>query len=360
LLNHTFKYLLFFIFIQHIAIDISKAQLPTYSNEFLNIGIDAASLSKGNSVISSIEGVCAGYWNPSGLTSIKTSMEASAMHTNYFSGWAQYDFMGLAYKISDSLALGMSLIRFGVDDIPNTLNLVDQNGNVDYNRISYFSVSDYALLLSIGKKSKIENLSWGSSIKLIYRQQGEFAKAFGFGFDLGAKYQYKKWKFGAVLRDVTSTFNLWVINTDKLKEAFLATNNSLPENSLEITLPKLLLGFGREFKFNSTLCMLTEIDLDIYFDGEHHSLIKAKPISIDPHIGFQISYLQNIYLRFGADRFQFIEDFDKKNTLICQPSLGIGFSFYNFSLDYALTDVGDLTITPVSHIFSIKYAFGKI
>ena len=46
-------------------------------------------------------------------------------------------------------------IRFGVDDIPNTLNLVDADGNVNYDRITYFSVADYALLLSLAKKSKL-------------------------------------------------------------------------------------------------------------------------------------------------------------------------------------------------------------
>ncbi len=353
------KCLLILVLCIHLGNYTTNAQLVTYSNEFLNIGIDAASLAQGNSVISSIDGVCSGYWNPAGLTSLKTSMEVSAMHTNYFSGLAQFDFIGMAYKISDSLALGFSLIRFGVDDIPNTLNLVDENGNVDYDRITYFSVSDYALFLSIAKKTKIHNLNWGANIKLIYRRQGEFANAFGFGFDLGIKYNYYKWKFGAVLRDATSTFNMWIFNKKLFEEVFAATNNQMPTNTLELTLPKLLIGVAREFKFNSKITMLTEIDLDSHFDGEHHSLIKAKPLSIDPHIGLQLSYLRNIFIRAGVDRFQLIEDFDKQNKLTFQPSVGIGFSFYNFSLDYALTDIGDQAIAPISHIFSLKYAFGK-
>ena len=115
------------------------------------------------------------------------------------------------------------------------------------------------------------------------------------------------------------------------------------------------MGFGRVFKFNQKLTLLAEIDCDVYFDGEHHSLIKAKPLSIDPHIGLQISYLKNVFLRVGVDRFQLAEDFDKSNKLSFQPSIGLGFSLFNFSLDYALTDVGDMTIAPISHIFSLKY-----
>jgi hypothetical protein len=35
-------------------------------------------------------------------------------------------------------AVGISLIRFGVDDILNTTELIDSQGNIDYNRISLF------------------------------------------------------------------------------------------------------------------------------------------------------------------------------------------------------------------------------
>jgi hypothetical protein len=273
---------------------------------------------------------------------------------------AQFDYIGFGYKANDSLSLGVSIIRFGVDDIPNTLNLVDPNGNVNYDRVSYFSVADYAFLFSLAKKSKIQNLVWGANLKIIYRKQGEFARAYGFGFDFGAKYFIKTWKFGAILKDATSTFNMWIFNEELFKETYITTNNEIPTNSLELTLPKLIIGTAKEFKFSDKIYLLAEMDFDFNFDGEHHSLIKAKPLSIDPHLGFQMSYLQNVFVRAGVDKFQVIDDFDKNNKLILQPSLGIGFRFYNFSLDYALTDVGDLTIAPVSHIFSIKYAFGKI
>lgn len=346
---------IFSIFLNQYA----DSQIVKYSNEYLNIGIDAASLARGNAVVGSAEGVCAGYWNPAGLSGMQAKNEASIMHANYFSGLAQYDYVGYAHKVSDSLMLGMSLIRFGVDDIPNTLNLVDADGNVNYDRITYFSVADYALLLSLAKKSKLNGLSWGATLKLIYRRQGEFASAYGFGFDAGAQYKMGKWLFGATLRDATSTFNMWIFNKDLFEEVFVATGNEVPQNSMELTLPKFLAGFARDFTINKKFSLLAELDFDLFFDGEHHSLIKAKPISLDPHIGLQFRYLNNIFLRLGVDRFQLAEDFDNSNKLTFQPSIGVGFSLFNFSLDYALTDVGDMTISPVSHIFSLKYIFGK-
>jgi hypothetical protein len=297
-----FKYLLIIaVFISNTA--HLSSQFSTYSNEYLNIGVDAASLARGNSVVATATGVSSGYWNPAGLTGMQSKFEASFMHANYYSGLAQYDYLGFSYKATDSLMLGLSVIRFGVDDIPNTLNLIDETGAVNYDRITYFSVADYAFLFSLAKISKIKGLSWGASVKLIYRKQGEFASAYGFGFDAGAQYKLGKWRFGVNLRDATSTFNIWIFKKELFEEVFIETGNEIPSNSLELTSPKLLAGFAREFTFNEKLTLLAEIDFDLHFDGEHHSLIKAKPLSLDPHFGLEFKYLNNVFLRAGVDRF---------------------------------------------------------
>ncbi len=356
--NNIFNIIVLLLVIFANTID-TKAQFASFSNEFLNIGVDAASMARGEAVVSSVSGVSSGYCNPAGLVNSNKKLEIALMHANYFSGLAQYDYLGASYKLTDSLALGLSAIRFGVDDIPNTLRLIDNNGNVNYDRISYFSVADYAVLLSLARKSIVKNLLWGASIKLIYRRQGGFAEAYGFGFDLGAQYKLNKWLFGLNLRDATSTFNIWIFNTETFEDIFKKTNNEIPENSLELSSPKLIAGVAREFKFTKKIALLLELDFDMYVDGEHHTLVKAKPISLDPHIGFEIRYLRNIFLRGGVNKLQIYEDFDSTNKTGFQPNVGIGVSFLNFSLDYALTDVGDMTIAPISHIFSLKYCFNS-
>jgi len=340
-----------------LSIKIANAQIRVYSNEFLNIGVDARSLSLGNSVVANISGVNSGYWNPAGLSAGTKKLELSLMHANYFSGLAQYDYLGAAYKINDSTSLGLSVIRFGVDNIPNTLNLIDADGNVNYDRITYFSIADYAFLLSFGKKLKIKGLNVGGNLKLIFRQQGDFAKAYGFGFDLGAQYIKSKWKFGATLRDASSTFNIWIFNQELFEQAFIQSGNELPENSLEVTLPKLLLGTAREFTLSKKISALVEADLDIYFDGAHNSIIKIDPVSLEPHLGFEFSYLKNVFIRGGVNGFQYIDNINQQKTLILQPSAGIGVHYFNISFDYALTDIGDLTVAPYSHIFSLRYSF---
>ena len=108
-----------------------------YSNEFMNIGVDAAALGMSNAVTGYTGDVNSGYWNPAGLLKIEDS-EAALMHASYFANIAQYDYAAYAKKIDDRSAWGVSLIRFGVDDILNTTQLIDSEGNIDYNRINLY------------------------------------------------------------------------------------------------------------------------------------------------------------------------------------------------------------------------------
>jgi len=310
------------------------------------------------SVIASVNDATAGYWNPAGLSSQVKKYEISAMHSEYFAGIAKYDYLGGSYKTNDSTVFGMTVLRFGVDNIPNTLELIDENGNIDYSRISFFSVADYAFLLSYSKKSKIPGLQYGANAKIIYRNQGNFADAFGFGFDAGLKYQKNKWLFGLNLRDITTTFNAWFYNTEDLEDVFLETGNEIPVNSIELTAPNLLLGIARKFEINKKFDLLTEIGSNIYFDGQRHTLISSKYFNSDPHFGLELSYRNIIFVRAGIGNFAFINDFDQ-NSLNFQPSAGLGLNILNLRIDYALTDIGDQSYALYSNIFSLSYAFNN-
>ena len=64
----------------------TSAQFRKYSNEFLNIGAGARGLAMGGAQVATVEDGTAGYWNPSGLTSIKQYPSAYFMHAEYFAG----------------------------------------------------------------------------------------------------------------------------------------------------------------------------------------------------------------------------------------------------------------------------------
>ena len=98
---------------------------PKYSNEFMNIGIGARSLGMSNSVITSTNDVTSGYWNPANLTKIESDLQVGLMHAEYFAGIAKYDYGAVAKNIDEKSAFAFSFLRFGVDNIPNTTELID-------------------------------------------------------------------------------------------------------------------------------------------------------------------------------------------------------------------------------------------
>jgi hypothetical protein len=76
-----------------------------------------------------------------------------------------------------------SFIRFGVDDILNTTELIDSQGNIDYNRISLFYRWLW-LYFSYARKLAVPGFQYGVNAKIIRRVIGQFANL-GFGFDVG-------------------------------------------------------------------------------------------------------------------------------------------------------------------------------
>ena len=154
---------------------ISQAQAPKYSNEFLSVGVGARALALSNSCTAVVEDVTSGYWNPAGLAKLPSKIQVALMHAEYFAGIAKYDYGAVGVRIDSSSVAAFSVIRFGVDDIPNTTELIDAEGNIDYNRITTFSAADYAFLLGYARKTNIKGLRYGANVKIIYRHVGDFA-----------------------------------------------------------------------------------------------------------------------------------------------------------------------------------------
>jgi len=325
-----------------------------YSNEFMSIGVDAAALGMSNAVTASTGDVNSGYWNPAGLFRIEDS-EASLMHASYFANIAQYDYAAYAKKIDDRSAWGISLIRFGVDDILNTTQLIDSQGNIDYNRISLFSTADYALTFSYARKSQLKEITYGVNAKVIRRIIGEFANSWGFGFDAGLQYQKDDWQFGVMVRDITTTYNVWAIDEDKfneIKDAVEGQNQELPEDT-EITLPKAQLGIAKKFEFHYDYTLLAAVNLNMQF-ARTNDILASDAVSVDPAIGFEFGYTDLVFLRAGVGNFQNVVQLDGSTKVNFQPNIGLGFKYRGIQVDYALTDLGDQSAALYSNIFSVK------
>jgi hypothetical protein len=326
-----------------------------YSNEFLSIGVDAAALGMSNAVVASTGDVNSGYWNPAGLLKLEDK-QVSIMHASYFANIAQYDYAAFGMPIDDRSAFGVSLIRFGVDDILNTTQLIDSQGNIDYNRISLFSTADYALTVSYARALPIEGFNYGVNAKVVRRIIGDFANSWGFGFDFGLQFESdNEWKVGLMLRDITTTYNTWTINEEeyqKIKDAVPGENQDLPETS-EITLPKAQLGISKKFEFHNEMSLLAAGNLNMQF-AQTNDIISTKAVSIDPALGFEWGYTDLVFLRAGVGNFQQITQIDDSKKLSFQPNIGVGFKYKGIQVDYALTDLGDQSAALYSNIFSLK------
>jgi len=342
----------------------ASAQFRKYSNEFLNIGAGARGLAMGSAQVASVKDGTAGYWNPAGLTGVKDHPNANLMHAEYFAGIGKYDYASIAIPISNNKrTIGLTALRFAVDDIMNTLFLVEPDGTINYNNIQSFSSADYAFLFSFAQKLKEstnKNIDFGVNAKVIHRSVGKFAKAWGFGIDAGLQIRSKAWRFGFAGRDITSTFNAWTFSfTEREKEALYLTNNEIPVKSTELTAPRLVVGAARDFKLSKKINMIAEANFDLTFDGQRNTVISADPVSVDPKLGLEVNVNDVFFLRGGINNFQKAladgDTLNKKEVWIYQPSVGAGFRIQNVKIDYAFTNLANQSNPLFTHVFSLAF-----
>ena len=339
---------------------------PQFSNEFLKIGVSARAFGMGNAQVAVAEDVSGGYWNPAALAHRDALYypEVSFMYASYFANVASYHYAGFTMPIDSAgnRRFGATIIRFGVDDIPNTLQLIEPDGSINYDRVQSFNVTDFATILSYAwRSSLVEGLSMGVNMKIIYRGFGNFGNGWGFGVDAAAHYRRGPFRAGLVLLDATNTFNAFTFNSETFGEAFVNTGNAVSETSLELTRPTIRAGVGYEFGFSPKLKMLTSVDLDVFTDGARsYALIKGGAFSMDPKVGIELAYLNSQYrkvafLRLGAYNIQNIVNTSGENAVGVFPTGGVGIVLRNFQVDYALANIGNLAQNLHSHVVSLKF-----
>ncbi len=353
------------LFLGLLTVSLAQAQdaaeprdnTPKYSNEFLQLGVGARAFGMSLSAVAITTDVTSGYWNPAGLLSLEKN-QGMLMHASYFGGLANYDYAAYATTLDEESKLAVSIIRFSVDDIPDTRFLFDANGSINYDNIRFFAAADYAVIGSYARRLPLfSGIDAGGNVKIIHRNVGEFSKAWGFGIDAGLQKTFNNWQLGLMARDVLGTFNAWSHNVEELEDTYAITGNEIPTNSLEITVPRVILGAARSFTISDQFGLLTSMDMDFTFDGKRNTVVRSKFTSIDPHAGLEVDYKEQVFLRLGIGQFQKVENFNKKKHWTMQPTAGLGFKLNQVVIDYALTDAFNQAEGLYSHVFSIKIDF---
>lgn len=342
------------------------AQKRVYVNEYLNIGIGGRGLGMGGAVAASAHDVTAAYYNPAGLMSIRSDYQVGLMHAEYFSGNAKYDYAGIALPLKGKKrTLGISFLRYATDDIAYTIDYIEPDGSFNESKLKSISAGDYAFLISyaqglkVFKNPEIET-HIGVNAKIIYRHIGSMANAWGGGVDVGLQGSYRRWRFGLMMKDITTTYTSWSFHlSEREKQVFGQTGNEIPVKSYEVMYPRFNIGIGHYFtKAGKPIQVMAEIDADITTDGQRNTLVNNADLSLDPHMGIEASYKNTIYLRLGVGNIQRVmDDRDTTNAArftIFQPSIGLGLKLKALNIDYCYTSLQTQENPLYSHVVSLR------
>ena len=290
-------------------------QIAKYAGEFLAIGVGGRALGLGGAYAALANDATAGYWNPAALARIEYP-EAILMHDERFGGLENYDFGTVALPVGPSASLGISVMRLGIDGIPDDRNAgLDANGNLlppdqyqnfvrlDYSKITYFSSADWAMYFTYAQRASAR-LMYGFNLKLLRRTLAEYS-ATGVGFDVGMLYALAdNWYIAANAQDVTTTLVAWSTGT-----------NELISPTLKLGTAYFIDLFGGRFAPTA--------DVDVRFENRQYaSVAHLGAISLDPHVGLEFDFKKSIALRVGYNDIK-------------QLTLGAGIHLRKIDIDYS-------------------------
>jgi hypothetical protein len=246
-----------------------------------------------------------------------------------------YDFGAVAIPYSANATFGVSVMRLGVEGIPDTRNAgLDANGNIlspdqyqnfvrlDYSKITYFNSADWAVYFSYAQRSS-SNLSYGLNLKVLRRTLAEYS-ATGIGFDIGVLYSpAENWYLAANAQDITTTLVAWSTGT-----------NELISPTLKVGTAYFIDLFGGRFA--------PTLDVDVRFENRQFaSFAHLGPVSIDPHVGLEFDFKKSIALRVGYN--------DVKQT-----TLGAGIHLRKLDIDYSYAQFDVANDLGKTHRISLR------
>jgi len=305
--------------------------IAKYAGEFMAIGVGGRALGLGGAHAALANDATAGYWNPAALARINYP-EGIIMHDECFGSLINYDFAAIAVPYGSDASVGLSVLRLGVDGIPDTRNAwIDNNNNgifdnadrLDYDKVSYFNAADWAVYFTYAKRAS-SGFMYGANVKIIRRTLGD-GSATGIGFDVGALYSPIQNLFlGVNAQDITTTLVAWSTG-----------RNELVSPTLKIGAAYSIDALGGRFT--------PAVDVDVRFENRRFaSIANLGPISFDPHAGLEFDYKNTIALRVGYN--------DVK-----QLTLGAGLHLRMLDVDYSFAKFAADETLGNTHRISLRF-----
>ena len=355
-------------------------RIAKYGADFLAGGVDARALGMGGAYVSLAHEVSAGYWNPAGLSGLSYP-EISYMHVERFAGAVSFDYGAVAMPVTARSTVGVSVFRSGVNDIVNTLAAWNPDRGQPLpnyeSRITRFSAADWALFVSYSRQVS-GRLSMGVNFKGVHRSIGDFASAWGYSMDVSARYRMGLYRFGAVIRDLTTMLQSWSINPsafevnctnpvdDQPFEACLNDNGSLIENNAAryravfdqripqggtaLVLPVARLGSGAVWPVGDGHELTVGLDVDVAVDGQRAFVPNIGDVSFHPRLGMAFRYAGVVELRGGIQRLQIGDPIGVDVT----PSVGAGLDLEQVSVDFSFGDFAGLVAQDLGYSYRIS------
>lgn len=338
-----------------------SANGQSYSNAFLNTNFGARQLGMGNASISNTFDLNAGFWNPAGLSKIDVPLQIGMMHHRWLNNQVTQNAFSLSARISskNKRAIALNILQSTANNIPNSRLLVGPEGNIDIDRISDFNSVDQAGMLAFGQNiGKSGKWSWGSNAKIIYRNPGSSAKAWGLGIDAGLLYVKDKFSFALHVVDMI-TLNRWYFSlSEEEKRLIVLSGNLIPLKKTEIVMPRTIFG-GSYFYTSPKINAVISGELEISSVTDQQTYFKTDAFQFLPRFGVELQVLKFVSIRSG------ILSIDRKinpfnpvsRTITVSPTAGIGIQIKRLKIDYGFTTSRYQNPNLQTHLLSVKLDF---
>ncbi len=301
----------------------SKTDWRRYGWQIYDNAGDARSIAMGNTTIADEHGVSV-LWNPA-ISGSENYRNFTFGHQSRFSGIIQSDLISFPFSTKNDRTFNILLLHesvakipntqnllldWGLDGVPNTGDIGENNGYVDEGErlnnenISYFNQHQVGVQLST--QFVLYGFDFGIAVKSLFHTLGDNFGS-GIGLDIGMMKSFRN----------NSTIGLSIHN---LVPGLIVWDSGY----IELSKPLIIAGIAQSVNLSKIPIELIMLS-DVIFDVSNKSLSDDFCVGSTGgnwRVGAEISYNKKVDIRLGRSQYGFY-------------STGLGISWTNFELNYA-------------------------